>query len=63
MTEIELKQMCAGMSRMELLNLLSSSEKNHNIVYPFIEKYAALSVKVADTEKKSASIATREKVA
>ena len=52
MTEIELKQMCAGMSRKELLNLLSYTEKNYNIVYPFIEKYAALSVKVADTEEK-----------
>lgn len=51
MTEIELKQMCAGMNRTELLNLLSYTEKNYNIVYPFIEKYVTLSLKVADTEK------------
>lgn len=51
MTEIELKQMCARMTRTELFNLLSSTERNYNIVYPFIEKYAALNIKVADTEK------------
>lgn len=51
MTEIELKQMCAGMSRQELLNLLSSVEKNYSIVYPFVEKYASLSIQLKEEEK------------
>lgn len=42
MNEQELKQMCAGMNRQQLINLLSTVEQNYNKAFPAIEKNAQL---------------------
>lgn len=51
MNEQELKRRCANATRQELVNLLSSVEKNYNIVYPFLERYTTLYLKLENAEK------------
>ena len=52
MTEIELKQMCAGMNRQQLINLLSTVEQNYNKVFPAIDKHAHLTVALNNEKEK-----------